>query len=494
MPFHDLDEDVLASILAFCDIYAVVSFSRVNKSFRRLAQSKQLWLSLVLGLSARYFIPNLDAIRGYHTAQLISEARRLMCGPQTWSAKSVLPPTISFSKTFPGGSQARIVPGGRYFAICRESILQLCDVLTGRCIWSRSLAGTHGTYWEMEMLDDGDSAIFLFLQHSSVLNTQELSIVQVDLTTGHPDELFHFVLDAPKTSYRSPVLVGNLLAVGAYPWIMRRQTHILVIDWRRRVCLIFECSTASPRSQVAFVPGNIIFTTGTVEPPHDQLITVYTLSSIASRWRDLSELETNAYPADRALHIGPEDIRPAVVERLKHKNTVFRYPTNLRDVPEGLSVHMMLHPNPIRHHAYKLTIYASDAALSTEKLSFKDTLRQRFGRGSRRATGGMLFTYKLIVGSPPEHTLSWTKISVFPTSPQLMTPLSYAGHAVIYPSGSSNYTKVVNPRLWRPRFSWNHQTTRDAVVICSGSRRISLADTGAVLVIKPPQIEILYYI
>ncbi|KAJ7216740.1 hypothetical protein B0H12DRAFT_1241836 [Mycena haematopus] len=75
MHFHDLAEDVLAQILVSCDIYTVLSFLRVNKSLRRVALSKQLWISLVLDLSLRYFIPDLNPIHGHTTAQLIAKVK-----------------------------------------------------------------------------------------------------------------------------------------------------------------------------------------------------------------------------------------------------------------------------------------------------------------------------------------------------------------------------------------------------------------------------------
>ncbi|KAJ7238855.1 hypothetical protein B0H12DRAFT_1137019 [Mycena haematopus] len=112
-----------------------------------------------------------------------------MCGPATWSEWSSVPPTVCFSRTFPGGStklgQAILDPGGRFFAVWRDSDLHLYDILTGRCVWTRSESETLPTpSWAMEILDDGCTANFLFLRPA------RLAIVQVDLITGHSNEVF----------------------------------------------------------------------------------------------------------------------------------------------------------------------------------------------------------------------------------------------------------------------------------------------------------------
>lgn len=341
------------------------------------------------------------------------------------------------------------------------------------------------------MLAGRDSAIFLFLQYFSIAHSQELSVVQVDLSTGHSDELFHVVLDTSPGYYHSPVLCGDLLAVGLLcrPRNSTGKRLILVLDWRKGAYVIFDCSTHSPSTQVVFVPGHIILAGATSGPQSDQLILVYTLHAIASRWRPITELVYNTDPSTRAFddfRIVPSGISPAVVERLEHNNRVFRYP---------LRLHMTLHPNPIRDRTYKLTLYAADTATSTEsKTSVTETFRQRFGRASRRAKGAMLFTYQIIVGSPTECGLSWTRTSVFSTNPNLVMPLSYAGYAMIYSDDSSGDTIIVDARLIRRRFPWVRQRIREVVVACRGFNHASLSSTGAVLVLKNAQIEISYHV
>jgi hypothetical protein len=115
---------------------------------------------------------NLHAIDGYTTEQLIAEAKRLVCGPATWSDKSSVPLTVSSSKSFPLNRQTRLLPGGRYFSVMQHDEMQVFDAVTGHRVWLRSLAGTHARAWEVEMRDDGQSAVFFFVHNNSATNRQ----------------------------------------------------------------------------------------------------------------------------------------------------------------------------------------------------------------------------------------------------------------------------------------------------------------------------------
>jgi hypothetical protein len=146
--------------------------SQVSKFSRVVALSKPLWRLLLRGLSARHHILKLHAIDDLTTEQLIAEVKRLVCGPETWSDKSSVPSTVSSSKAFPANEQTRLLPGGRYFSVLRPAELHVYDAVTGIRVWLRSLAGTYGTSWEVEMRDDGQSAVFFFMHNNSATNRQ----------------------------------------------------------------------------------------------------------------------------------------------------------------------------------------------------------------------------------------------------------------------------------------------------------------------------------
>ncbi|KAJ6483262.1 hypothetical protein C8R45DRAFT_1000967 [Mycena sanguinolenta] len=486
MLFHDLYEDVLAHILLLCDAYTVISFLRVNKFFRRLALSKQLWLALVLDLSSRYFIPHLHTLQDCSTIQLIAKVKCLMCGPETWSQQSSVQPAVSFSKLFPGGRQPRFLPGGRYFAAVRPDCgdLQCRNVLTGRCVWTHVLGASYTTTsWEIEMLDDGHTARYLFFEVSTLLMKPSLSIVEVDLQTGQSNQLFRLELNRDAGRYGSPVVSGEFVAVGL---TAGSQRMIVLINWREGKYVVFEGSNVadySGKDHMAFVPGHIILATAASKPPNNHLIVVHTLHSIASRWRPLEELLRDAdLPADN-IRILPEGTSPIVVERLQHNNHVFVSPSR------GLHIKIMLHANPIRNNAYKLMVYASDNATNT--------FHQSGARGTNLSVGAVLFTYAINLRSSEDYGLSWTRTSAFLTEPDIITfPLSYARYAVISSrnSSGSTTTRIVDPRLMHGfRTKWAGQAMREVTVVGEGPVVATLSSTGLILVSRQSRIEISCY-
>jgi hypothetical protein len=158
---------------------------------------------------------------------------------------------------------------------------------------------------------------------------------------------------------------------------------------------------------------------------------------------------------------------------------------------------MTLHPNPIRDDAYKLMIYISDGHWGN-KSGVVDTLRQKLGRQTPD-TKAILFTYRLTVGSPPDCSLSCTKVSAVPAVPNIIHPISYAGFVVRYGDGYGEDTQVVDVRVPRPRrkllTGWVEQARREVVVLLRGSAYVSLSSAaGAVISVKDQHIKISHYI
>ncbi|KAJ6483327.1 hypothetical protein C8R45DRAFT_931938 [Mycena sanguinolenta] len=470
MPFHDLNEDVLTQTLLLSDIYSILSFSRVNKSFRRLALSKHLWFSLVVDLSSRYLIPNGHAIHDCTTSQLIAKVKYLMCGPETWSQRSSVPPTVSFSKTFPPVKNGHVLPGGRYFAgRLGSDNLQCYDILTGREVWSHTLKNWI-TLWAIEMLHDGHTAIFLFYDFNP---KHEFSIVQVDLTTGISDELSHLEFYARiGGNFDHPIISGDFLALGLTG--MEYDRKIMVVNWRKReyVILASKHSDALPNNYVVFVPGHIIVAAVAHEPPHELRIVAYPLRSFASRWRSLDEF-TDLPPPE--IRIDPEDMSPIMVERLEHNNRMFTVSPSRG--PYSRMV-MTVYANPIRDNAYKLMVHALPSGRKQGNQSFGGT-----------AGRPVLFNYALNVGAD---VFSWKKISSFTTVADVIFPLSYAGYAVVstFHDGVITVSRIVDPRL-TDRFlaRWTGQAMREVMVVSKQSAAARLSSSGVVLVSKRDQVE-----
>ncbi|KAJ7821838.1 hypothetical protein B0H13DRAFT_2449062 [Mycena leptocephala] len=499
MLFHDLHEDVLSEILSYCDIYAIVSFLRVTKFSRAVALSKQLWRSLLRGLSARHHILNIHAIDDLTTEQLIAEVKRLVCGPATWSDKSSVPPTVSSSKAFLANAQTRLLPGGQYFSVLQHNEMQVFDAVTGSRVWLHSLAGTYRISWDVEMHDSGQSAVFFFMHDDGATNRQVLSIVEADFSTGLWDVHFNGDLNTHIGSACNPVLFGDLLGV---EWVYRpygkRERGMLVINWLKQLYVIFDCTTvSSTQTQVVFVPGHIIFTTATVQQPHDQLILIYTLASIGSRWRPIGQLLSSDHASVRDfddLNLSSRTLA-AVVERVEQADIRLSRNVQSRVFRPDPRMHMTLHPNPIRDNTYKLMIYISDGRWGN-KSGVADTLRQKLGR-QPPGPKAVLFTYRLTVGDTPDYTLSWTRVSAVPAVPNINSSISYAGYAVMYGDGYTRDSRVVDIHLPRRRFltGWGGEGIREVVVLPRGSVYVSLSSSaGTVISVKDRHIKITHYV
>ncbi|KAJ7787321.1 hypothetical protein B0H13DRAFT_1936726 [Mycena leptocephala] len=124
---------------------------------------------------------------------------------------------------------------------------------------------------------------------------------------------------------------------------------------------------------------------------------------------------------------------------------------------------MTLHPNSIRDNAYKVMIYISDGHWGN-KSGVADTLRQKLGR-QPPGTKAVLFTYRLIVGSRPDYSLSWTRVSAFPAVPNINSSIVYAGYAVMYGDGYTRDSQVVDVHLPLDQRFLTGQAIREVVVL-----------------------------
>ncbi|KAF7357158.1 hypothetical protein MSAN_01310400 [Mycena sanguinolenta] len=258
---------------------------------------------------------------------------------------------------------------------------------------------------------------------------------------------------------------------------------MVVMNWRERTYVVFDGAPEtdfSAKNCMAFVPGHIVFATAVSEPPNDRVLVVYTLRSIVSRWRPVEDLVHNTDLPAYDLRIRPETIVPIIVERLEHNKRAFRESRG-----RGPYIRMMLHANPIRHHAHKLMVYAS-----VTNRTLTDAFRQSFAAGERPAQGTVLFTYALNFANGG---LSWTRISASSiVADVIYSPLSYAGYAILRRAASNEATtKIVDPRLTQRK--WTGQTMREVMVVSKGPVSASISSNGVLLIMNQDGIKVSFY-
>ncbi|KAJ6488967.1 hypothetical protein C8R45DRAFT_1143273 [Mycena sanguinolenta] len=115
---------------------------QVNKSFRGVALTKQLWVHLMndlisRGLLGSWLTTDLDA---YSTTDIIDEIKRVVCGPLTWLPISASPPTLHREFKFFTDLTARafsdiqLNPGCSHAILTTRDEVHIYEVCTSRCV------------------------------------------------------------------------------------------------------------------------------------------------------------------------------------------------------------------------------------------------------------------------------------------------------------------------------------------------------------------------
>ncbi|KAJ7282407.1 hypothetical protein C8J57DRAFT_1499404 [Mycena rebaudengoi] len=152
--------DVVLYVLAFTDVYTILSLSQVNKFFYSITLAKQLWIPIVRDLVMRGlsdFLADED-LGELSVEALVEEVKRAVAGPRSWLPESRADPTIcrEINLEYASGGwdrfqRARWLPGGRHilfqnggpigntyvtFVLC-----QAMDPVPSR-VWSATFVGS----------------------------------------------------------------------------------------------------------------------------------------------------------------------------------------------------------------------------------------------------------------------------------------------------------------------------------------------------------------
>ncbi|KAJ7044373.1 hypothetical protein C8F04DRAFT_1174803 [Mycena alexandri] len=138
----DLNYDVLLRIFSFLDVSSLLQSALVSSACNRLAQSKQVWLAIVLDLGCRHLLdlPPRDALLRFSTAQLIDEVKRAVFGPRTWAADSSSAPTVRRQMRITMSSppsEPTLLSGDKHLLVQRGTGCEIWDFADGRRIWAR---------------------------------------------------------------------------------------------------------------------------------------------------------------------------------------------------------------------------------------------------------------------------------------------------------------------------------------------------------------------
>ncbi|KAJ6461794.1 hypothetical protein C8R45DRAFT_1220725 [Mycena sanguinolenta] len=258
MAFEALGEDVLLRILSFCDISTVLAVSTVKKPLRRIALSKQLWLSLVL-----------DA-----TFQLIDVVKNAVAGPgSAWDENGQSPSVITTSFEVPlddfsldmgfGFAQAHILPGGRYILIHSTTQQNLCiyDVWSSCRVWRSSVRAQ--TRWQVDLVP-GDAIARVVVAQLAVLPNGN-TVLRITPSGIVGDFLLCAVLHS-YSHFNDPTLV--------------------LVNWRASTF----ASLGRVGPDVQLLHGHILWTYRVHSgPPHQHFLAFRALEAFSVQWQRLTE-------------------------------------------------------------------------------------------------------------------------------------------------------------------------------------------------------------
>ncbi|KAJ6505246.1 hypothetical protein C8R45DRAFT_1070025 [Mycena sanguinolenta] len=367
MPFTELDEDILLTILRFCDVYTVLTMSAINKPFRRLALTKQLWLSLIQNNTFRRALElppvNLEELKTRSTEELIELVKGAVVGPGPPCSVGRSTRTINYEivlKDMNMDIDTRLLPGSQYIVLhCPEpSELRIYDVWSAQCVWTRSTPVL--TRYQIDLMHGTSIARVLLAEPISLLERPCPIIVhieEVDLTTGISHEVFD--LGFVTTSFgSSPSFVGDFL-LWTTPSSRFVNSKLLLVNWR--------------------LSTYVVLSEG-VNPSHigrPLVLSVTTLKAFASYWRPLTELNI-AKEVSTSSSRWPA-IAATVEERLEYSSRPF-------------GVQLSVTPNALSLGAYNIVVQACEFPITERKrgervrqalLSYRFTPALSTGRGCK---------------------------------------------------------------------------------------------------------------
>ncbi|KAF7366990.1 hypothetical protein MSAN_00957800 [Mycena sanguinolenta] len=353
MPFEVLGEDILLSILCFCDVCTVLAVSATNKPLRRVTLSKQLWLSLVQDSSFRTALelppPDREEIENYSTEELIGFVKSAVGGPGPFDCPSATITYTNYKIPLPpleNNPDAQLLPGARYILLQNTNWqeLYIYDVWSARRIWQRTVQ--IGTICKVDLVPGGAIARVLLAQPFPYPN-KKLHIEEVDLITGLSHQVFELGVATERlviSRYAKYVISGDFFLCTMLHSLVYDAKYTLV-NWRTST---FVDRGNGPNYAVKLIPGYIVLTDLEYYPSQQQVLTVTALEQFSEGWQPLSD----AGLAAAQLRARDPPIPNIVRERLAYNNQPLGW--------HSVDVDLAVTPSALCRGAYNISVKAGE--------------------------------------------------------------------------------------------------------------------------------------
>ncbi|KAJ7254954.1 hypothetical protein B0H12DRAFT_1323321 [Mycena haematopus] len=253
----DLNYDVLLRIFSFLDVSSLLQLALVSSACKRMAQSKHVWLALVLDLGCRHLLdlPPREALLRFSVAQLIDEVKRAVFGPRTWAADSSSAPIVrrQMHVTTPSPpSEPTLLSGDRHLLVQRGTGCEIWDFADGRRIWARDDILRYQVV--AQPVHDGTGILIVMCTGKALVYTMDPALmdykllVQVSiLDLGTNSEMSMPPIHLPPTfSGFSDTVIADGMWAAQVTWrvqkaVVVRYEGVLLVKWKERTFVLLNC-------------------------------------------------------------------------------------------------------------------------------------------------------------------------------------------------------------------------------------------------------------
>ncbi|KAJ6495121.1 hypothetical protein C8R45DRAFT_986176, partial [Mycena sanguinolenta] len=363
-PLQGLGDDVTIKILALCDVLAVLTMSTVNKSFRRLTSTKQLWVHLMHNLVSRGLLDRRsDAeIDAYSAQDIIDEIKRIVCRPETWAPTSPCAPTVLREFTFHTDVKSediwdlRLTPGGTHAIVQTREDVRLYDVRTGRCLWTKILRASSIV---TDMVDGGEMVRVLLVPMYS--ENAEITIQEVNLITSETREVFNIPMPLGGSSsdlWWCNDLQENFFILRLYVCSSIPSGNIFIlVDWCNSKQVILTYQDWGSDLKARLLRNHVLVTYEGRTPPSHHVVDVVALtefSALEPYWHPLN-MDPKTIPSRKAA-IFPIPVNAPLPNKHVPTTTVATLLLNGMRIARGHEL-VAIYESPLQHDNYKIMLY-----------------------------------------------------------------------------------------------------------------------------------------
>ncbi|KAF7368292.1 hypothetical protein MVEN_00150400 [Mycena venus] len=368
MSLQGLGDDVILKILSLCDVCAVLTISTVNKSFRHLTLTKQLWVHLMHNLVSRGLLhQRTDAeIDAYSARDVIDEIKRIVCGPETWAPTSPCAPAAHREFTFHINVKTddichlRLTPGGTHAILQTSEDVRLYDARTGRCLWTK-ISRMSSIVTDIV---DGGEMVRVLLVPSTCSENAEITIQEVNLITGETCEVFNLPMplnSSPFDRWWCRDLREKFFILHLYLCSIPGGNIFILVDWRNNKQVILTYDDWGSDLKPRLLRDHVLVTYEDRTPSSHHVLALTVFSAFETYWHPLNvDAKTILF---REAAVFPVPVNPPIPN--KHIPTTTVLTLLLNDMPISRSYACSLvavYESPLQHDNYKIMLYLTSHA------------------------------------------------------------------------------------------------------------------------------------